>query len=133
MKLTIEELRRIIEQELNEAKKKEKKEDVPVTDKMEKSDVLDYSTPLGDKNLYKKQGVSNLGPYTSENALRLFVKECIQRVLSEKKIGFKKLKNILSKKKGVDDPAALAASIGRKKYGNKAMAKKAAAGKKKAK
>ncbi len=33
--------------------------------------------------------------------------------------------------KGVDDPAALAASIGRKKYGAKKMEKMAAKGKKK--
>jgi len=50
---------------------------------------------------------------------------------NEKKIGFKKLKNKLAHKKGVKDPAALAASIGRKKYGTSGMAKKAAAGRKK--
>lgn len=51
--------------------------------------------------------------------------------LHEKKLGFKKLKGKLAHKKGVTDPAALAASIGRKKFGEKGMAKKAAAGKKK--
>lgn len=41
---------------------------------------------------------------------------------------FKKLEQKLSQRKGVTDPAALAAYIGRKKYGEKGMAKRAAAG-----
>lgn len=51
--------------------------------------------------------------------------------IEEKKVGFAKLASKLSRQKGVTDPTALAASIGRKKYGKKAMAHKAAAGKKK--
>lgn len=43
---------------------------------------------------------------------------------------FKSLENKLEKK-GIDDPAALAASIGRKKYGAKKMAKISAKGRKK--
>lgn len=50
--------------------------------------------------------------------------------VDEKHVGFKKMKNKLAHKKGVKDPGALAASIGRKKYGAKGMAKKAAAGRK---
>lgn len=42
--------------------------------------------------------------------------------------GFKKLTEQLSAQKGVKDPAALAASIGRKKFGAKAMAHGAATG-----
>ena len=42
--------------------------------------------------------------------------------------GFAKLKGELSHEKGVTDPAALAASIGRKKYGAAGMAAKSAAG-----
>lgn len=42
---------------------------------------------------------------------------------------FKKMVKKLAGKKGVTDPAALAASIGRKKYGAKKMAKAAATGK----
>lgn len=48
------------------------------------------------------------------------------------KIGFKRLASQL-RRKGVRNPNALAASIGRKKYGKKAMAKKAAAGRRKRK
>lgn len=43
---------------------------------------------------------------------------------------FKALKAKLGKEKGVTDPGALAASIGRKKYGEKRMAGWAAKGKK---
>lgn len=50
--------------------------------------------------------------------------------MDEKHMGFKNLAQHLARQKNVHDPAALAASIGRKKIGPKAMAKKAAAGKK---
>lgn len=43
-------------------------------------------------------------------------------------IGFDKLKGELSKEKGVKNPGALAASIGRKKYGAKKFDQHAAAG-----
>lgn len=45
---------------------------------------------------------------------------------------FEKLKKMLSHRKGVTDPAALAASIGRKKYGEEGMEEKSIAGKRKA-
>jgi hypothetical protein len=41
---------------------------------------------------------------------------------------FAKMTKMLSARKGVHDPKALAAYIGRKKYGAKGMAEKAAAG-----
>lgn len=44
--------------------------------------------------------------------------------------GFAKLKGELAKKGGVDNPGAVAASIGRKKYGAKKFNKAAAAGRK---
>lgn len=44
---------------------------------------------------------------------------------------FKALKNKLSDREGVSDPGALAAYIGRKKYGSEKMAKMSAAGRKK--
>jgi hypothetical protein len=46
------------------------------------------------------------------------------------KLGFKKLRNKLAGK-GARNPSALAASIGRKKYGKAGMAAKAAAGRRK--
>ena len=41
---------------------------------------------------------------------------------------FKRLKKTLGKRKGVKDPGALAAWIGRKKFGKKKMARMSAAG-----
>lgn len=46
-------------------------------------------------------------------------------------IGFTALKNKLADRPGVTNPAALAASIGRKKYGSKAMARASSLGRKK--
>jgi hypothetical protein len=46
---------------------------------------------------------------------------------------FAKLEGELAKKKGVQDPGALAAMIGRRKYGAAKMAKMAAAGERRAK
>ena len=45
---------------------------------------------------------------------------------------FKRMVTKFKKQHGISDPAALAASIGRKKYGEKKMAKWSAEGKKKA-
>lgn len=58
------------------------------------------------------------------------VKEDADPSMDEKRIGFKKLKKSLAHEKGVKDAGALAASIGRKKYGSAGMAKKSAAGRK---
>src|SRR5690242_3376485 len=52
------------------------------------------------------------------------------QTLQESGERFEKLKNKLSHEKGIDDPAGLAASIGRKKYGKKEYQHMAAAGKK---
>lgn len=43
---------------------------------------------------------------------------------------FKRLKNHLAHQSGIKDPGALAASIGRKKFGQAAMTKMSSAGKK---
>ena len=44
--------------------------------------------------------------------------------------GFEKLEHSLAHEKGISDPAAVAASIGRKKYGEAEMAEKSAEGRK---
>lgn len=49
--------------------------------------------------------------------------------MAGKYVGFDKLKGELEKRPGVKDPAALAASIGKKKYGKKRFQRHAAAGK----
>jgi len=61
---------------------------------------------------------------------KTLVKEAIKEMVAEKYMGFKKLKKSLAGKKGVTNPGALAASIGRKKYGKAKFQKAAAAGKK---
>jgi len=48
------------------------------------------------------------------------------------KLGFKKLSGMLAKKKGIKSPNALAAYIGRKKYGKKKFQAMSAAGRKSA-
>lgn len=48
------------------------------------------------------------------------------------RLGFKKLESKLAAKGDVANPAAVAAKIGREKYGASGMAKMAAAGRKKA-
>lgn len=67
----------------------------------------------------------------AENVWEELVRLTESQEVSEKHLGFKKLKGKLAHKKGVKNPAALAAKIGRDKYGSAGMAKKAAAGKKK--
>ena len=54
----------------------------------------------------------------------------VEQTLNEKYMGFKKTVGALKKQGGVENPEALAASIGRKKYGKAAFQKAAAAGKK---
>ena len=54
----------------------------------------------------------------------------VEANLNEKYMGFKKTVGALKKQDGIKDPEALAASIGRKKYGKTAFQKAAAAGKK---
>lgn len=57
--------------------------------------------------------------------------------MKSKKLGgggrFQALKEKIAAKGGVSDPAAVAASIGRKKYGSAKMSKMAAAGRKRGK
>lgn len=50
------------------------------------------------------------------------------RIVAADESKFDKLKNKLAHRKGVTNPAGLAAYIGREKYGKAGMAKKAAAG-----
>jgi len=58
------------------------------------------------------------------------IAKAMEEELEKKHIGFKKLKGKLAHKKGVYDPAGLAAHIGRQKYGEKKMETAAAKDKK---
>lgn len=100
MKIQLKELRQMVFEVLEEDKKKTKKE--KDAERMQpkgyqKDEKLDFSEPQGVNNLYRRQGASNIGPYTSESALRLFIRECIRQNVSEKRIDFKTLKKVLSK------------------------------------
>lgn len=124
MKMNIKELRALISTELREAKRKKKDADEIQPQKYQEDENFDFSEPQGSANRYKKQGASNIGPYTSENALRLFVRQCIResisKVVAEKHVGFKRLKGMLTSK--------TVTSPGISKHGNVATAR---AGKKK--
>ena len=86
MIVTLRELREIVGVAIFEAKKKKSKKKSKKKDEQTVEDLggykldkkLDYSPPMGDLNVYKRQGASNLGPYTSENALRLCVRDIIR-------------------------------------------------------
>lgn len=133
MKISLSELKEVMLEVLEEARKKKEKGDPQLKSLpgYKKDEKLDFSKPLGSANLYKRQGQSNFGPYTEEKALRIFIGGVIAEAIGEGRVGFKKMVKKLAHQKGVTDPAGLAASIGREKYGKKAMAKKAAAGRKK--
>lgn len=142
-------VRDLVIAEARKAKKGKKKEEKE-TEKSpgyQHAEALDFSKPLGDWNVYRHQGVANWGPYTSqgvvpENIVEDFrgsawegfaeeapgnIWEALERVSED----FSSLKKKLAHKKGVTDPAALAASIGRKKLGSKEMARRSVAGRKK--
>lgn len=46
----------------------------------------DFSVPLGDNNLYKRQGQSNIGPFTAEGTLKALVDAIVEGVVNEKKL-----------------------------------------------
>lgn len=88
MKMKSEMLREMIRQEfktvLEAAKKKKNDEDLCPEDlppSYSTDAKLDHSKPLGDDNLYKRQGRANFGPYTEEKALRLCLRQIIREVV----------------------------------------------------
>lgn len=65
---TNKQIKKVIENVILEARKKKAKKKqgyVAKPSDYSYSESLDMSTPQGDKNLYKVQGASNWGPYTS--------------------------------------------------------------------
>src|SRR5574337_420724 len=70
MKMTLNELRQMVNKiVLDEAKKKKPKDEPKLNDATKKygsySEAFDFSSPLGSLNLYMQQGQSNFGPYTA--------------------------------------------------------------------
>ena len=66
----------------------------------------------------------------AESKPKTRLQESMEQVLSEKYMGFKKLEKSIAAKGDVENPAAVAAAIGRKKYGKEKFQKAAAQGKK---
>ena len=72
-KMSLNELKMVIAEMLDEAKKKSSVADAKRrrTPAMEAyglyDEAFDFSEPLGPFNLYRQQGVANWGPYTAEN------------------------------------------------------------------
>lgn len=69
----------------------------------------------------------------SSDLLRKYINilnEDSNQTVNEKYLGFEKLEKEIAKRPGVRDPAAVAAAIGRKKYGKERFQKAAAAGRK---
>ena len=60
----------------------------------------------------------------------LYEREHHPEPVEDEHVGFEKLEHEIAAKGGAENPAAVAAAIGRKKYGEAEMAKKSAAGRK---
>jgi hypothetical protein len=81
-------------------------------------------------NNFNKLEAKHAPQTSAPQAPKTLLESTMEEVLNEKYMGFKKTVSALKKQSGIDNPEALAASIGRKKYGKKAFQKAAAAGKK---
>jgi hypothetical protein len=81
-------------------------------------------------NNFNKLSESDTPQPAAQSKPKTLLESTMEQVLQEKYMGFKKTVGALKKQGGVENPEALAASIGRKKYGKKAFQKAAAAGKK---
>lgn len=79
---------------------------------------------------FADEDVATIIQTLSEEEINEELSEDDEISLTEKYIGFAKLKGQLARKPGVKNPAAVAAAIGRKKYGKEKFQKMAAAGKK---
>lgn len=80
-------------------------------------------------NNFNKVAQEPAKPATQTNKPKTKLQESVEGVLSEKYMGFKKVA-AAAKAGGAENPEAVAASIGRKKYGKEKFQKAAAAGKK---
>lgn len=114
MKIRLEEIRQMVKDAVTEAKSKKDKTKLPSAERskgalpgFQHASVLDFSDPLDDENRLKRQGRSNMGPYTSEAALRTLVRSAVAEALGpagvrEARAGFEKLKGKLpvGKKRG---------------------------------
>ena len=80
-------------------------------------------------NNFNKLSESDTPQPASQTKPKTLLESTMEQVMQEKYMGFKKVEKAAAAG-GAENPAAVAASIGRKKYGKKAFQKAAAAGKK---
>ena len=80
-------------------------------------------------NNFNKLSESDTPQPASQPKPKTLLESTMEQVMQEKYMGFKKVEKAAAAG-GAENPAAVAASIGRKKYGKKAFQKAAAAGKK---
>ena len=66
--------------------------------------------------------------FDSGKGRALYEREHHPEPVEDEHVGFEKLEHEIAAKGGAENPAAVAAAIGRKKYGEAEMAKKSAAG-----
>ena len=81
-------------------------------------------------NNFNKLEAKHAPQPSAPQAPKTLLESTMEEVLNEKYMGFKKTVSALKKQGGIENPEALAASIGRKKYGKEKFQKAAAAGKK---
>lgn len=66
--MTLDEIKQVVDRQLAEArkaKKKKKKDEQEKTPGYTYAETFDFSKPLGELNLYRAQGASGIGPYTT--------------------------------------------------------------------
>lgn len=133
-------------EEARKSKKKKKADETPESEGYTYAETFDFSKPLGELNLYRGQGASNIGPYTNANStwpvLEKLVKESHEMTpweLLEATVakadaaakeeedpedGFSEIDPKDAHKRGAKDPKALAAHIKKKKAAQKPAPKK---------
>ena len=101
----------------------------PVAEEVEETEAEEIEEELDFEDLSEEEQ-SVLIQSLTEEEINEELSEEDAASLEEKYMGFAKLKASLARKPGVKNPAAVAAAIGRKKYGKEKFQKMAAAGKK---
>jgi hypothetical protein len=81
-------------------------------------------------NNFNKIAKEEPAPVAAPVKTKTKLQESMEQVVNEKYMGFKKTVAAIKKGGGAEDPEAVAAAIGRKKYGKEKFQKAAAAGKK---
>jgi hypothetical protein len=86
VKVTLKQLSEMIAEAARKIKKKQQEEErITQADGFLEPDAdLDFSEPLGDRNLYKRQGQANFGSFTAESTLQGMVDAIVESILRGK-------------------------------------------------